>query len=124
MKWFDRWFYNKVRWCWTRASSEHPDWKAAQDALDEAVDTDSQDNEVEPVGYSYDNSHMHSLEDGLIIAIKSLHGGFIVTVTHNDDLATSRLGLTDPNKSSYIITDQEDFDSSLCKILSMERLKK
>ena len=34
MKFFDRWFYRKARWCWHRAGVAHPELKAEQDYLD------------------------------------------------------------------------------------------
>jgi hypothetical protein len=35
MKWFDRWFYRKARWCWHRAGQEYPGIRAEQDYFDE-----------------------------------------------------------------------------------------
>lgn len=130
MKWFDRWFYRKARWAWARAKYQHPEWCAEQDALDQQA-AESHDDEAEPTWMNYGSSSSvvvretlecdtHDLQDGLRIAVKKLRGGYVVTVNHPctgpDKYAE------EPRKISYIITDEQDFDTELCKILSVERM--
>lgn len=115
MKWFDRWFYNKARWCWHRANILHPDWKGEQDALDRLY----RDSSSEAVLCS--DSDAHRFENGLRIDIKSVMGGYVVTVRH--PARESKLNYEEPRVTSYLITDEQDFDLELCRILGMERLK-
>ena len=115
MKWFDRWFYNKARWCWHRANMLHPDWKVEQDALDRLY----RDNGNE-VLLSTD-SDTHKLEDGLRINIKSVMGGYVVTVRH--PVRENKTNYEEPRLTSYLVTDDQEFDKELCRILAIERLK-
>lgn len=115
MKWFDRWFYNKARWCWHRANILHPDWKAEQDAVDRHYR--DADNEI-ALDRDVDT---HRLENGLRIDIKTVMGGFVVSVKHPP--RETKTNYEEPRVTSYLVTDEQDFDRELCRILAMERLK-
>ena len=128
MKWFDKWFYNKTRWCWIRAEKEHPDWKKYQDFLDEAAE-EKDDNRFikhslrsEAVEVSHDDSSPHDLYDGIRIFVKRLNGGYIVTFRHPAD--RSHQYTDEHRQNSYIITEDENFSDRLVKLLTMELLKR
>ena len=98
MKWFDRWFYNKVRWCVRRAGVQHPDWKAEQDALDQLYG----DNKFE-LGRGevlVSESDNHRLENGLRVDIKSVMGGYVVTVRH--PARENKTNYEEPRLTSYL----------------------
>jgi hypothetical protein len=101
MKWFDRWFRKKCKEAW-----ESPDEldelgpmtmvKAKQSRLESAVD---------------------DWEDGLRITVKRVIGGSVVSFRIYDprkDRSESR---------HYIITDEQDFNIELGKIITMERMR-
>lgn len=132
MKWFDRWFYKKVRWCQARIELEHPEWKAEQDMLDQIAKdkrgiSDYSDWSDKPEISSRNMLNVneavefHGLDDGLRIDLKHVNGGYIATIRHPSQ--EDRLGAYhEGRRSSYIINDDADFDHELCKILSIERL--
>jgi len=119
MLWFDRWFYRKARWAWKRAAIENPNWKQKEDFLDRMAEWGQEST----LGYELAgvDSDPHELYDGLRINIKHVVGGHVVTVTH--PFSRSVPVHEDKACSTYIITDEQEFDRELCKILSMERLK-
>lgn len=122
MKWFDRWFYRKVRWAWGRAGEENPEWKAEQDSLDQQVDPDYAD---EPLTLTRGARRGLAIEredilDGMRITIKKLRGGYVVSVRHS--ASDSQKSYVEPREIGYIINEDQDFDTELCKILSMERM--
>ena len=130
MKWFDKWFYNKTRWCWHRAGQEYPEWKKYQDYLDEAAEeNDNQEStkyslmsEAVPKVHD-DDSSSHDLYDGIRIFVKRLNGGYIVTFRHPAD--RSAIHYSDEHrKNSYIVNEDEDFGDRLVKLLTMELLKR
>jgi hypothetical protein len=117
MKWIDRWFYKKARWCWHRAGIQYPDWKAEQDALDRLYrDRDDTRPQVE-----VSDSGIYRFENGLGIDIKSVMGGYVVTVRH--PAKENKTNYEESRLTSYLVTDEQDFDQELCRILAMERLK-
>ena len=115
MRWFDRWFYRKARWCWHRAGVVYPDVKAEQDAVDRLYRDGG--NEI-PLRSDVDT---HRLENGLRIDIKSVIGGYVVTIRHPSK--ESATNYEEPQVTSYLVADEQNFDQELCRILTMERLK-
>ena len=100
MKWFDRWFARKWRWAW-----EHRD-------------------EIELVTLSGSTKPGRLVaagdepwEDGLHITIKKMIGGSVVsfrTYDRRTDRSDSR---------HYIITDEQDFNNELGKIITIESMR-
>ena len=100
MKWFDRWFVRKCKWAW---NNKH----LAQD--DEEYKTSGS-----PVALSDDP---HSLNDGLRINIKKVVGGSLVTFRTYDRRKDQS------EDKTYIITSDQDFNTELGKIITMESLR-
>lgn len=100
MRWFDRWFARKCRWAWeNRDAAEQP---GASDSIKSAKLVAAEDE---------------AWEDGLRISIKRMIGGSVVSFRTYDrvrDRSDSR---------HYIITDEQDFNTELGKIITMESMR-
>jgi hypothetical protein len=126
MKWFDRWFYSKVRWTDIRGGYDYPDLKKTEDMLDSAAEMHYSDDDSMTCGNQLIEvtDDPHNLYDGMKIDIKRVTGGNIVTVRHpykNDSINVNYD--EHPRKCSYIVKDDESFDSALSRIITMELLK-
>jgi hypothetical protein len=128
MQWLDRWFYRKARWAWKRAGIENPNWKQKEDFLDRMVEW-GQDSQPQIASERADmevgllDADPHDLNDGLRIDVKHVMGGHVVTVRHPHCDDRKLTSYQEPSRTTYIITEDQDFDHELCKILSIERLK-
>ena len=94
MKWFDKWFYNKVKTAWYA------------------------DHAVEQTGALAARPDRHSIHDGMSFHLKTVIGGRLVTINdldHKTDRTEYR---------TYVITDEQDFDVELCKIITMESMRR
>lgn len=120
MKWFDRWFYRKARWCWKRANQIYPELKFEQDMLDEIHDRQFRNNGNEVLVCESSTSSISG--DGLRIDIKSVVGGNIVTIRH--PAKESNTHYEEPRCVSYIVTDNEDFNQRLGELITLEMLKR
>jgi hypothetical protein len=103
MKWFDRWFYRKAKWAWDNrdemeAEVPHIITKAGRANQLIAVEDDS-------------------WGDGLRINIKKMIGGYVVSFRCYD----RRTDRSDDRH--YIITDTQDFERELGKIITLESMK-
>lgn len=97
MNWFDKWFLNKVKWAWEYDDCAKPLGAGSMKAT--AISADH-----------------HGLNDGLGIHLKRVIGGKIVTFHRYDRTR-------DENHSrTYIITDEQDFERELGKIITLESL--
>ncbi len=128
MQWLDRWFYRKARWAWKRAAIENPNWKQKEDFLDSMAEwgQDSQpqiDSNRADMEVGLLDTDPHDLNDGLRIDVKGVMGGHVVTVRHAHRDDRKLTSYQEPSRTTYIITEDQDFDHELCKILSIERLK-
>lgn len=94
MKWFDRWFMRKFQWAW---DNRHVYQTA----------TPSMPVEDDP----------HELIDGMRIAIKKVVGGSLVTFKSYDKRADRM------DNRTYIITADQDFNTELGKIITMESMR-
>ena len=100
MKWLDRWFARKWRWVWEN-----------RDELEQVMTS----NPVKPARLA--TVEEESWEDGLRISIKKMIGGSVVSFRIYDrvrDRSDSR---------HYIITDEQDFNTELGKIITMESMR-
>ena len=99
MKWFDRWFARKCKWAWENRD-EIELVAASSSAKSRAI-------ELDETGW----------EDGLRINIKKMIGGSVVSFRTYDRR-------TDRSESRhYIITDEQDFNAELGKIITMESMR-
>lgn len=106
MKWFDRWFYKK-----------------SKEVLE---NKNLYDNAKYPSPYPpggerpilNTSGSVINWNQSLSINVKRVHGGFIVNFHRNDNQ-----GPDVPREHIYIITDEMDFDSELCKLITMERMR-
>jgi hypothetical protein len=125
MKWFDQWFYRKARWAWKRGNYQHPELRLEQDLLDRRAAELYGESSCEGVLVA-NGEDPAADSDGMRIDIRHVSGGYVVTVRHDrreNHKSNTLHGYQEPVRSSYIVTDEQDFDRELCKILSMERLK-
>jgi hypothetical protein len=101
MKWFDRWFRKKCKEAWhSRDESDEPSMVLA---------TAAKQARLEPAD---------DWEDGLRITVKHVIGGSVVSFRTYDprkDRSESR---------HYIITDEQDFNTELGKMITMESIRK
>ena len=101
MKWFDKWFMRKCRWAWeNRDSAEVPINKLRGSSGLIAVEDDSP-----------------NWGDGLRINIKKVIGGYVVsfrTYDYRKDRSDER---------HHIITDEQDFNQELAKMITLESMR-
>jgi len=103
MKWFDRWFVRKCKWAW-----ENRDIADVAESL-AAIRSASTKNLVLQEDETW--------SDGLRITIKKMIGGFVVSFRTYDRIKDRS------DERSYIITDEQDFNSELGKIITMESMR-
>jgi hypothetical protein len=121
MKFFDKWFYRKARWCWHRAGVTYPDLKAEQDYLDKnykilnslnssnLIDRDS----VVCVSDEID------LERPIRFKVAAAEGGMIVEVQSYDQKNDRSI-----TKHHIIPDDVEDKAAAIARIVSWEFLRR
>jgi hypothetical protein len=100
MKWFDRWFRKKCKEAWN--SRDEPD------AANMVLATSAKPGRLEP---------QDDWEDGLRITVKRVIGGSVIsfrTYDHRKDRSDHR---------HYIITDEQDFNTELGKMITMESMR-
>lgn len=99
MKWFDMWFMRKSKWAWDNKHLLHAD---NQDTISSRPML-----EDDP----------HDLNDGLRISIKKVVGGSLVTFRIYDKKNDRS------DTKTYIITSEQDFNTELGKIITMESMR-
>ena len=121
MKWFDNWFANKCRKALEIDHNlpEEDDWVEPQPmtytSLSKNINTiKKRRGLVASAGFGSD---MDLPEGGLNIQVKSAIGGKIVIFRSYDDRNDRNV------YSTYLISDSENFQESLGKIITMESLK-
>jgi len=107
MKWFDRFLYRKLRDMWDNKDKynqylEEDTIKLSRSGMNQLMAVDS-----ESLGW----------EDGLRINVKKVIGGFIVSF-RSYDRKTDR-----NNERHYIITDEQEFEKELGKMITLESMK-
>ena len=121
MKFFDKWFYRKARWCWHRAGQEYPELKAEQDCMDELATQDREGivstRDCEKV--SCDTSTGIDLERPIRFNVAAAEGGMIVEVSSYDHKNDRRI------TKHHIISDGvDDKAAAIAKIVSWEFLRR
>ena len=101
MKWFDRWFVRKCKWAWDNRDiadvAEQPRLASAKGLVLE--------EDISP------------WNDGLRIGIKKMIGGSVVSFRTYDRVRDRS------DERHYIITDEQDFNTELGKIITMESMR-
>ncbi len=101
MKWFDRWFARKCKWAWeNRDMADVPETSRLGSAKYATVEED-----VAP------------WNDGLRITVKKMIGGFVVSFRMYDRVKDRS------DDRAYIITDEQDFNTELGKMITMESMR-
>ena len=107
MKWFDRWFARKWRWAWENRDQITLDDCEIRMPTPSTRKARRLEQDQEPMDW----------EDGLRIHVRKVIGGAVVTFRTYDRR-------TDQSESRhYIITDEQDFNSELGKIITMESMR-
>ena len=120
MKFFDRWFYRKARWCWHRAGVQYPELKVEQDYLDKQ----SKSNRIEDSMLKERDSTVCvsddiSLERPIRFKVAAAEGGMIVEVSSYDPKTDRSY-----TKHHIISDDVEDKAAAIARIVSWEFLRR
>ena len=105
MKWFDKWFIRKSKWAWQNKHFIDPDGDYPQEAI-------ASSNRIQAI-----EDDPHDLNDGLRINLKKVIGGSLVTFKSYDRK------LDRSENKTYIITSEQDFNTELAKIITMESMR-
>jgi hypothetical protein len=120
MKFFDKWFYRKARWCWHRASIEYPELKVEQDFLDEQSKSY---NGAEVRSTSTlrirDSDSDVDLERPIRFKVAAAEGGMIVEVSTYDEKKDRSI-----TKHHIIPDETEDKAAAIARIVSWEFLRR
>jgi len=101
VKWFDRWFVRKCKWVW-----DNRDIAEVAESL-RSTSTKHLVLQEDETPWS----------DGMRITIKKMIGGFVVSFRTYDRIKDRS------DERNYIITDEQDFNSELGKIITMESMR-
>ena len=101
MRWFDKWFFRKWQWAWQNRDSAEP------------VPTPA--GKLSGRGIIEEDSTPWS--EGLRINVKKMIGGYVVSFRTYDRVKDR----TDDR--NYIITDEQDFNAELGKMITMESMR-
>ena len=102
MKWFDRWFVRKWRWAWEnrdRVDMPEINLKPMKGAQLVAVEESS------------------DWGDGLRINLKKVIGGYVVSFRTYDRVRDRS------DDRHHIITDEQDFNAELAKMITLESMR-
>ena len=123
MKFFDKWFYRKARWCWHRASIEYPELKAEQDCLDEQSKSHNGLEVCIPTSTlrirDRDSESEVDLERPIRFKVAAAEGGMIVEVQTYDEKKDRNIV-----KHHIIPDDVEDKAAAIARIVSWEFLRR
>jgi hypothetical protein len=124
MKWFDKWFYRKARWCWHRAGQQYPELKAEQDCLDEMSDR-SQDGKI--ACWSKDSlievnsdvtKNTVDMENSIRFNVLPCTGGLVLEVNIFDRKSHENTTKT------YLIPDGEPIAERIGQYVTMEMMQR
>lgn len=103
MKWFDRWFARKCKWAWEN-----------RDEIEcEAPRAITKASRGQMISVDEDTSW----SDGLRMNVKKIIGGYVVSF-RTYDRARDR-----SDERHYIITDEQDFERELGKMITLESMR-
>ena len=121
MKFFDRWFYRKARWCWHRAGVVYPELKAEQDYLDKKTKAPSSLNGSDLIerDSTVCVSNEIDLERPIRFKVAAAEGGMIVEVQTYDSKNDRSI-----TKHHIIPDETEDKAAAIARIVSWEFLRR
>jgi hypothetical protein len=122
MKFFDKWFYRKARWCWHRAGIAYPELKAEQDYLDERSKSHNEEVCISTSTLRIrdrDSDSEVDLERPIRFKVAAAEGGMIVEVSVYDDKKDRNIV-----KHHIIPDDVEDKAAAIARIVSWEFLRR
>ena len=99
MRWFDRWFARKCKWAWENKSIIERDVEVPLTLQSQAIEEGP------------------SWGDGLRINVRKVIGGFVVSFRTYDRIKDRS------DDRHYIITDEQDFNVELGKMITMESMR-
>lgn len=121
MKFLDRWFYRKARWCWHRAGVVYPELKAEQDYLDKKTKGSNSLNSSDLI----ERDSTVSISDDIDLArpirfkVAAAEGGMIVEVQTYDSKKDRSI-----TKHHIIPDETEDKAAAIARIVSWEFLRR
>ena len=121
MKFLDRWFYRKARWCWHRAGVVYPELKAEQDCLDQQANKLYSNDKV-PVRDRDSvvcTSEEIDLTRPINFKVAAAEGGMIVEVRTYDSKNDRSI-----TKHHIIPDETEDKAAAIARIVSWEFLRR
>lgn len=104
MKWFDRWFFRKCKWAWEHR--DHAD-----------IPQDIVGSKYTSTGGRLTISEEPDWGDGLRINVKKMIGGYVVGFRIYDRIRDRS------EDRNYIITDEQDFNQELGKMITLESMR-
>ena len=116
MKWFDRWFYRKVRWCLNRAESDLPLIKDEQDFLDRRHRARDNSNIAAPRENPIDSSGGVNMEHGIRFNVLNCRGGIVLEVRIWDSK------MHEHRTKTYLIPDGEPVAERIGHYVTMEMM--
>jgi hypothetical protein len=121
MKFLDKWFYRKARWCWHRAGVVYPELKAEQDYLDKQANKLYSNDKISPI----ERDSTVSINDDIDLArpirfkVAAAEGGMIVEVQTYDSKKDRSI-----TKHHIIPDETEDKAAAIARIVSWEFLRR
>jgi hypothetical protein len=103
MKWFDQWFVRKCKWAWEN-----------RDVIEQDI-TEQQTKRT--IGMQLVSTEDSSWGDGLRINVRKVIGGSVISFRTYDRIKDRS------DERHYIITDEQDFNSELGKMITMESMR-
>ncbi len=120
MKFFDKWFYRKARWCWHRAEAKYPELKAEQDYLDKKINIWNDSGKVPMERDSIVcRTDEIDLERPIRFKIAAAEGGMIVEVQTYDQKNDRSI-----TKHHIIPDNVDDKSDAIAKIVTLEFLRR
>jgi hypothetical protein len=104
MKWFDRWFARKCRWAWEN-----------KDVIEQDITEEQTKRRIGMQLVAAEDSP--GWHDGLRINVKKVIGGFVISFRSYDKIKDKS------DERHYIITDEQDFNVELGKMITMESMR-
>jgi hypothetical protein len=121
MKWFDKWFYRKARWCWHRAGQQYPGLAAEQDRLDEISKRGDREKcyptEVPVLGRDGDYNGVN-MDNSIRFNVLNCRGGVVLEVRVYDKKTH------DNQTKTYLIPEGEPVAERIGQYVTMEMMQK